>query len=81
MLKTIDYCQKFSKFSNKQTVKEIRSLFPPEEFHQFEMAQLANLCCESAEEAVVLIPSLARKNEDALQLLLNDLQNLRKYQG
>jgi DNA-directed RNA polymerase II subunit RPB4 len=80
MQKTIDYCQRFSKFSQKQTVKEIRLLFA-DDFHQFEMAQLANLCVESAEEAVVLVPSLASRNEDELQSLLNDLQNLKKYQG
>ncbi|KAJ3073495.1 RNA polymerase B, partial [Quaeritorhiza haematococci] len=56
MQKTIDYCDKFSRFSNKQTVKEVRTLFPADEFAQFEMAQLANLCCESAEEAKTLIP-------------------------
>ncbi|EGF82159.1 hypothetical protein BATDEDRAFT_86911 [Batrachochytrium dendrobatidis JAM81] len=80
MQKTIDYCQQFSRFTNKQTVKEIRNLFPDDQFHQFEMAQLANLCCETAEEAKVLIPSLSTKHDDELQNLLNDLQALRKFQ-
>ena len=31
-------------------------LFPKDEFHPFEVAQLANLCCETAEEAKILIP-------------------------
>jgi DNA-directed RNA polymerase II subunit RPB4 len=81
MQKTIDYCQKFSKFTSRKTVKDIRTLFPTEVFHQFEIAQLANLCVESAEEALVLIPSLQGHNEDMLQQLLNDLQNLKKTQG
>ncbi|KAH6563861.1 hypothetical protein BASA50_008728 [Batrachochytrium salamandrivorans] len=81
MQKTIDYCQQFSRFTNKQTVKEIRNLFPDDHFHQFEMAQLANLCCETSEEAKVLIPCLTKKHDDELQNLLNDLQALRKLQG
>jgi hypothetical protein len=31
-------------------------LFPDEEFHPYEMTQLANLCCENVEEAKSLIP-------------------------
>ncbi|KAJ3312398.1 RNA polymerase B [Boothiomyces sp. JEL0838] len=80
MQKTIDYCQKFSRFKNKQTVKQIRSLFPDDQYHEFEMAQLANLACESAEEAVTLIPSLQRIPEDELQMKLNELSDMRKYQ-
>ncbi|KAJ3115271.1 RNA polymerase B [Phlyctochytrium bullatum] len=83
--KAADYCQKFSRFNNKQTIKEIRGLFPEDQnFHQFEMAQLANLCCETVEEAKALIPSLAKKfddHEDArLQDLLDQMANLRRYQ-
>ena len=78
MQKTIDYCQKFSRFSNKQTVKDIRGLFPGEIYHEFEMAQLANLVCESVEEAVTLIPSLERIRQDDLSLKLAELGHLRK---
>jgi DNA-directed RNA polymerase II subunit RPB4 len=49
---------------------------------EFEMAQLGNLCPETAEEAKVLIPSLADgdKEEDELQRLLDDLIAARRYQ-
>ncbi|KAI8904476.1 HRDC-like protein, partial [Gorgonomyces haynaldii] len=80
LTKTLDYCTKFSKFSNKENVMQIRSLFSEQQLNQFEMAQLANFCCETSEEASTLVPSLSRMNEDQLQGLLNDLQNLRKYQ-
>ena len=53
--KTIDYCDKFSKFTNKATVKEVR-LILKDDFSQFESAQLANLGCETVEEAKTLIP-------------------------
>ncbi|KAJ3099469.1 RNA polymerase B [Phlyctochytrium planicorne] len=60
-------------------------LFPEEQnFHQFEMAQLANLCCDSNEEAKALIPSLGKKfdnlNDARLQDMLDQMTNLRRYQ-
>jgi DNA-directed RNA polymerase II subunit RPB4 len=83
----MEYCNRFSKFSNKQTVKQIRNLFPDDVYHEFEMAQLANLTCETAEEAITLVPrfivfniSLSRIAEDELQSKLNELGHLRKYQ-
>ncbi|KAJ3218275.1 RNA polymerase B [Dinochytrium kinnereticum] len=75
-----------AKERNRTEGRETNSeLFPENEnFHQFEMAQLANLCCESVEEAKALIPSLNRKFnnfEDAkLQDLLDQMSNLRRYQ-
>ncbi|KAJ3084595.1 RNA polymerase B, partial [Physocladia obscura] len=82
--KTVEYCARFSRFSDKPTIKEIRQLFPPDLFHQFEAAQLANLGCESVDEAKILIPSLAKRDnlDDAqLQDLLDQMSNLRKFQS
>jgi DNA-directed RNA polymerase II subunit RPB4 len=73
-----EYCDKFSKFNTKDSVKQARLLL--KDYHQFEMAQLTNLCPETVEEALMLIPSLATRNEDELQTNLNDLQTLLKYQ-
>jgi len=78
--KTSDYCARFGKFTNKDTVKEVRQLFASSEYEQFETAQLSNLCCESAEEAKILIPSLANKDDVLLQNLLTEMQNLKKFQ-
>ncbi|KAI8838435.1 HRDC-like protein [Chytriomyces cf. hyalinus JEL632] len=82
--KTVEYCARFSRFSDKHTIKEIRQLFPTGEFHQFETAQLANLGCETVEEAKILIPSLNKRadiDESHLQDLLDQMSNLRKFQA
>ena len=61
------------------------------EFDPFEASQLANLACETAEEAKALIPrhrfpillilsSLSRHQDDHLQNLLNEMANLLKFQ-
>jgi hypothetical protein len=75
---TNSYTTLFSKFTNKQTVKKVRQLFV--DYHEFEMAMLCNLCIESTQEALQLIPSLQRVNEDELQSKLNELIHLQKYQ-
>ncbi|KAI8887748.1 hypothetical protein K501DRAFT_38473 [Backusella circina FSU 941] len=56
MTKTLEYVRTFSRFSNRDSVKEVRHLLGKENMAQFEIAQLANLCCEDAEEAKALIP-------------------------
>ncbi len=50
------------------------------ELELFERSQLGSLCCESAEEAKTLIPSLSNKITDAdLQELLDDITKLRNF--
>lgn len=49
---------------------------------EFEMAQLGNLCPESAEEARALIPSLNGKlDDDVLQKILEDMSTSRRLQA
>ena len=49
--------------------------------HRFELAALANLCPETAEEAKALVPSLeGRFEDDELQEVLNDIQTKRSFQ-
>ncbi|KAJ3075352.1 RNA polymerase B [Podochytrium sp. JEL0797] len=82
--KTVEYCARFGRFTDKQTIKEVRQLFPTDQFSQFEAAQLANLGCETVEEAKVLIPSLAKReelDENHVQDLLDQMSNLRKFQA
>ncbi|KAI8099107.1 HRDC-like protein [Halteromyces radiatus] len=83
MSKTLEHVQAFGRFNNREPVIEVRQLLGKNpELSQFEIAQLANLCCEDAEEAKALIPSLANKMEDEkLQELLNQMITIRKFQG
>lgn len=45
----------FNRYKNSEMIREVRSCFS-DNLNEFEMAQLANLCPESAEEAKVLVP-------------------------
>ncbi|KAI9285872.1 HRDC-like protein [Umbelopsis sp. AD052] len=55
--KTVSYVQSFSRFTNRDSVREVRGLLAKDSsLSQFEIAQLANLCCDDSEEAKALIP-------------------------
>ncbi|CAH3157874.1 unnamed protein product, partial [Porites evermanni] len=57
------------------------SLLGKKKLHKFELACLANLCPETAEEAKALIPSLeGRFDDDDLQQFLDDIQTHRSFQ-
>ncbi len=45
---------RFAKFRNRETIASIRALLMQKKLHKFELAALANLCPESAEEVMVL---------------------------
>ena len=80
-MKTLNYTQRFSKFKNMENIAAVRSLLTIKKIHKFELAALANLCPESAEEAKSLIPSLeGRFDEEELNSLLDDIQTKRSFQ-
>ncbi|ORX57555.1 hypothetical protein DM01DRAFT_1229375 [Hesseltinella vesiculosa] len=83
MTKISDHVRTFGRFTNQDSVMEVRKLLESNaELTQFEIAQLANLCCEEAEEAKALIPSLANKMEDEkLQEMLSQIITIKKFQG
>eukprot|EP01135_Chromosphaera_perkinsii_P000641 Nk52_evm8s147 gene=Nk52_evmTU8s147 len=78
---TFDYVKTVSKYRNKESVRELRNLLIKKNFHEYEIAALANLCPDTAEEAKALIPSLdVRFEDDDLQETLDDIKNLRDFQ-
>eukprot|EP00918_Siedleckia_nematoides_P092903 GHVU01203894.1.p1 GENE.GHVU01203894.1~~GHVU01203894.1.p1 ORF type:complete len:156 (+),score=34.75 GHVU01203894.1:47-469(+) len=80
-MKTLNYTQRFSKFKNRETIAAVRSLLMQKKLHKFELAALANLCPESADEAKALVPSLEGRFEDEdLQTILDDIQTKRSFQ-
>ncbi|KAJ2354619.1 RNA polymerase B [Coemansia erecta] len=81
-LKTLEYVQQFSRYTNRDTIKEVRALLKPTELEPFECAQLGNLCCSEYDEAKTLVPSIGSKiSDDDLDSLLKQMDSLKKYQG
>ncbi|KAI4172845.1 MAG: hypothetical protein LQ348_006680 [Seirophora lacunosa] len=93
LTKTQDYLEVFARFKQKENIEAVdRMLSAKPEFELFERSQLGtkkplaiithdgSLCCETAEEAKTLIPSLTKKITDQdLQELLDDITKLRQF--
>lgn len=73
--KTHAYCDRFSKYKNRENIAAVRNLLKQKKnLHKFQLAQLANLCPETIDEAKAHIPSLeGRFKDDELRLLLEDM--------
>ncbi|PAV70139.1 hypothetical protein WR25_25803 [Diploscapter pachys] len=80
-VKTLSYARRMSRFKNRETIRAVRAIFAGKQLHKFEVAQLANLCPETSEEAKSLIPSLENKIEDnELDEILKDLHSKKTFQ-
>ncbi|KAL8916084.1 MAG: hypothetical protein Q9172_006467 [Xanthocarpia lactea] len=79
LIKTQDYLEVFARFKQTENIEAVeRVLSAKQELERFERSQLGSLCCETAEEAKTLIPSLANKiSDEDLQELLNDITQFR----
>ncbi|EFA76313.1 RNA polymerase II core subunit [Heterostelium album PN500] len=80
--KTLAYAERFSRYKNKASIKQVRGVLSKQDLDEFEVACLANLCPENSDEAKSLIVSLKRfqdTQDDTLQAILDELSNLRKF--
>jgi len=81
LIKTQDYLVRFARFKIKESVEAVERLLSARtELASFEKAQLGSLCCDTAEEAKTLIPSLVDKiSDEELQELLDEITKLMGY--
>lgn len=77
-LKTLEHCKTFNRLGdNKEKIFAVRRILQTKKLHKFELAQLANLCPDSAEEARTFIPSLENNFQDEeLTEILNAMCSL-----
>lgn len=75
---TRDYLDTFARFKKKENVEAVeRLLSARKELTKFERAQLGSLCCDTADEAKTLIPSLQDKiSDEDLGDLLDEMEKL-----
>ncbi|KAH3761237.1 DNA-directed RNA polymerase II subunit RPB4 [Pelomyxa schiedti] len=77
--KTLQYVERFSHFKDQNSNREVRRILETAGLRQFEVASIANIMPETAEEAKALIPSLVSIIEDdALQQLLDEILALKR---
>ncbi|KAF2718821.1 RNA polymerase II, partial [Polychaeton citri CBS 116435] len=81
-VKTREYLNLFARFKDLPAVQSVESYLEKlsDKLAPFEKAQLGTLCCDTAEEARTLVPSLEGKfSDDQLQQVLDDISKLRDF--
>jgi DNA-directed RNA polymerase II subunit RPB4 len=79
--KTLEYTNTIATSKNADTVRKIRSVLGEAGFTEVELALVANLQLQTAEEATKLIPSLANRfSEEELNRILLEVDNFRQFE-
>ncbi|KAK8969551.1 hypothetical protein KSP40_PGU020031 [Platanthera guangdongensis] len=82
--KSHQYVKRFSRYKNQDAVKQVREILSRNKLSEFELSVLGNLCPETVEEAIAMVPSLKTKgravDDDAVEKMLNDLSLIKKFE-
>ena len=79
--KTLEYTNTMATNKNADTVRKIRSVLAEAGMTEHELAMVANLQLQTAEEAKKLIPTLAdRFTDDDLNKILLEVENYREFE-
>ncbi|CAN6542318.1 hypothetical protein ACFX13_019538 [Malus domestica] len=82
--KSLQYVKRFSRYKNPDAVKQVREILSRYQLTEFELCVLGNLCPETVEEAIAMVPSIKAKgrvhDDDAIDKMLNDLALIKKFE-
>ncbi|XP_068635565.1 DNA-directed RNA polymerase II subunit 4 [Aristolochia californica] len=82
--KSLQYVKRFSRYKNPDAVKQVREILSRHKLAEFELCVLGNLCPETVEEAIAMVPSLKSRerfhNDEAIETMLNDLSLIKKFE-
>ncbi|KAL6499706.1 DNA-directed RNA polymerase II subunit 4 [Orobanche gracilis] len=71
--KSLQYVKRFSRYKNTDAVRQVR-----------ELCVLGNLCPETVEEAIAMVPSIKNRgrahDDEAIEKMLNDLALIKKFE-
>lgn len=82
--KSHQYVKRFSRFKNNDAVTQVREVLSRYQLTEFELVVIGNLCPETVDEAVAMVPSIKSKarglDDDAIEKMLNDLSLIKKFE-
>ncbi|XP_020691755.1 DNA-directed RNA polymerase II subunit 4 isoform X2 [Dendrobium catenatum] len=73
--KSHQYVKRFSRYKNQDAVKQVREILSRNKLAEFELCVLGNLCPETVEEAIAMVPSL-KMEDDHMLLDMDPLTNM-----
>ncbi|KAG5560940.1 hypothetical protein RHGRI_004087 [Rhododendron griersonianum] len=81
--KSLQYVKRFSRYKNPDAVRQAREILSRYQLAEFELCVLGNLCPETVEEAIAMVPSMKSRgralDEEAIEKVLNDLSMIKKF--
>jgi len=82
--KSLNYVKRFSRYKNPDAVRQVREVLSRYQLAEFELCVLGNMCPETVEEAVALVPTLKDKSrgldDEAIEKMLNELALIKKFE-
>uniref|UniRef100_A0A1D1ZCW3 DNA-directed RNA polymerase II subunit RPB4 n=1 Tax=Anthurium amnicola TaxID=1678845 RepID=A0A1D1ZCW3_9ARAE len=82
--KSLQYVKRFSRYKTSETAKQVREVLSRNRLAEFELCVLGNLCPETVEEAIAMVPTIKSKgrfeDEDAIEKMLHDLSLIKKFE-
>ncbi|XP_072956917.1 DNA-directed RNA polymerase II subunit 4 isoform X2 [Typha angustifolia] len=82
--KSLQYVKRFSRYKNPDAVRQVREILSRYQLAEFELCVLGNLCPETVEEAIAMVPSIKTKGriheDDQIEKLLHDLSLIKKFE-
>ncbi|RAL45958.1 unnamed protein product [Cuscuta campestris] len=82
--KSLQYVKRFSSFKTTDAVRQAREILSRYQLAEFELCVLGNLCPETVEEAIAMVPSLKNRgrslDDEVIEKMLNDLSMIKKFE-
>ncbi|GJU10208.1 DNA-directed RNA polymerase II subunit 4 [Tanacetum coccineum] len=85
--KSLQYVKRFSRYKNPDAVRQVREypqLLSRHQLAEFELCVLGNLCPETVEEAIAMVPSIKSRgrghDDEAIEKMLNDMSLIKKFE-
>ncbi|KAJ1688184.1 hypothetical protein LUZ63_019574 [Rhynchospora breviuscula] len=82
--KSLQYVKRFSRYKNPDSVRQVREVLSRYQLAEFELCVLGNLCPETPEEAIAMVPSMKTKgridDDEQIEKMLHDLSLIKKFE-
>lgn len=82
--KSLQYVKRFSRYKNPDAVRQAREILSRYPLAEFELCVLGNLCPETVEEGIAMVPSIKNRgralDEEAIEKMLTDLSLIKKFE-
>ncbi|GAB2219127.1 hypothetical protein Droror1_Dr00006756 [Drosera rotundifolia] len=81
--KSLQYVKRFSRYQQQDSIKQVREILSTYGLTEFELAVVGNLCPETADEAIAMVPTIKSGrglDNETIEKMLTDLSMVKKFE-